>query len=49
MIWYTMHGKEVKHNLWVHQPNNETIGCRVNEKGNMEFILDGKNHGVVWS
>ena len=41
--------KEAKHNLYVYQPNFNTIGCRVNEKGYLEFIMDGKNHGVVWS
>ena len=41
--------KEAKHNLWVEKPNNETIGCRVNDKSYLEFIMDGKNHGVVWS
>ena len=41
--------KEGKHNLYVFQPFSNTIGCRVNEKGYLEFIMDGKNHGVVWS
>ena len=41
--------KEAKHNLCVYQPDSNTIGCRVNEKGCLEFIMDGKNHGVVWS
>ena len=41
--------KEAKHNLYVYQPDSNTIGCRVNEKGCLEFIMDGKNHGVVWS
>ena len=41
--------KEAKHNLCVYQPNANTIGCRVNDKGYLEFVMDGKNHGVVWS
>ena len=41
--------KEAKHNLRVYKPNNVTIGCRVNAQGYLEFLMDGKNHGVVWS
>ena len=41
--------KETKHNLSIFYPDSNTIGCRVNEKGYLEFIMDGKNHGVVWS
>ena len=41
--------KEAKHNLYVYKPDSNIIGCRVNDKGYLEFIMDGKNHGVVWS
>ena len=40
--------KEAKHNLGVYKPTNDTIGCRVNEKGYLEFIVNRKNYGVVW-
>ena len=53
MLWedsaYHDGRKETKHNLNVFKPNDNTIGCRVNENGYLEFIMDGKNHGVVWS
>ena len=53
MLWedcaYHDGRKETKHNLDVFKPNGNIIGCRVNEKGYLEFIMDGKNHGVVWS
>ena len=32
-----MGGKDAKHNLCVY------------DKGYLEFIMDGENHGVVWS
>ena len=43
--------KETRVNLILLKPEHNTvaIGCRVNEKGYLEFIMDGKNHGVVWS
>ena len=40
---------EISENMNLFKPNSNTIGCRVNEKGYLEFIMDGKNHGVVWS
>ena len=33
----------------VYNPKSSKIGCSVNEKGYLEFHMDGKNHGVVWS
>ena len=41
--------KEGKHNLGIYKPTNDTIGCRVNDKGYLEFIVNRKNYGVVWS
>ena len=33
----------------IYDPKSSKIGCSVNEKGHLEFHMDGKNHGVVWS
>ena len=41
--------KEKRITLGIFKPDSNTIGCRVNEKGYLEFIMDEKNHGVVWS
>ena len=40
---------ETRPNLSIYNPKSSKIGCSVNEKGYLEFHMDGKNHGVVWS
>jgi serine/threonine protein kinase len=41
--------KEVRPNLSVINPQSCRIGCLVNESGFLEFYLNDKNHGKVWS
>ena len=41
--------KETRVNLSLFKPKYNTVGCRVNNEGFLEYIMDGKNHGVVWS
>ena len=53
MLWedsvYHDGTKETKPNLSLFKPNHNTVGCRINDKGYLEFLMDGTNHGVVWS
>ena len=41
--------KKTRVNLSLFKPKYNTVGCRVNHEGYLEFHMDGKNHGVVWS
>ena len=40
---------ETRPNLSIYNPISSKIGCSVNEKGYLEFHMDDKNYGVVWS
>ena len=41
--------KETRDNLSLFKPKYYTVGCRVNDEGYLEFLMDGKNRGIVWS